>query len=215
MPRSTQRERAVRKAAFNRARRAYVRSLAALGLTPTDVVQDAHAWATGGWTTPAIAGGWGGTGVSDPNNPGGWGTGPGWGPAPSHAWVRGVGGATRLGVGMPRPETLPRCSQVNARVPDCPEARNDYPGTRFFSQRPLMSNPKSIDLEKGERYINLNWPPVYLSIDASFQFKKSGEVAVDDEESDEMPALIPDFIGYHGCSCGCHRIRDPVVKSKL
>ncbi|KAJ7860151.1 hypothetical protein B0H13DRAFT_2355757 [Mycena leptocephala] len=200
MPRSTQRERAVRKAAFNRARRAYVRSLAALGLTPTDVVQDAHAWATGGWTTPAIAGGWGGTGVSDPNNPGGWGTGPGWGPAPSHAWGEGGG-----------------CSQVdvNARVPDCPEARNNYPRTRFFSQHPLMSNPKSIDLEKGERYINLNWPPVYLSIDASFQFKKSGEVAVDDEESDEMPALIPDFIGYHGCSCGCHRIRDPVVKSKL
>jgi hypothetical protein len=56
-----------------------------------DVVQDAHPWATGGWTTPAIAGGWGGTGVSDPNNPGGWGTGPGWGPAPSHAWGEGGG----------------------------------------------------------------------------------------------------------------------------
>ncbi|KAJ6556675.1 hypothetical protein B0H10DRAFT_1967618 [Mycena sp. CBHHK59/15] len=55
----------------------------------------------------------------------------------------------------------------------------------------------------------------FASIDANFQLKKSSEIAVDDEESDDMPALIPDFTGYHGCSCACYGIRRPIVKSKL
>ncbi|KAJ7914349.1 hypothetical protein B0H13DRAFT_2325382 [Mycena leptocephala] len=86
MPRISARARAACKAAFIRSRRTYLRSTAAsLGLTPTQIAEDAHAWAA--ITAGTVAGGWGpwGTGVADESNPGGWGTGPGWGEAPAAA----------------------------------------------------------------------------------------------------------------------------------
>ncbi|KAJ7925408.1 hypothetical protein B0H13DRAFT_1863243 [Mycena leptocephala] len=77
MPRLSQRQRAVRKVAFRRSRCAYLRTIASLGLTPSDVAQDSSAWASIAPSTDAgFTGGWGAWGATDPLNPGGGVRGP-------------------------------------------------------------------------------------------------------------------------------------------
>ncbi|KAJ7753224.1 hypothetical protein B0H16DRAFT_1723255 [Mycena metata] len=74
----------------------------------------------------------------------------------------------------------------------------------------------SMDIQKGERYLNLDWTHFLISLDSSFRVKKfTGATLTSDdiEDDDVMPALIP--IADDAECCRHCPFLQPRVKAKL